>query len=329
MDDLFATVGEFVLRPAVPGDEGEIAAMVHELAEYEKAPEECRATPEMVARHLFGPGAVARALMAEADGMVAGFALWFVSFSTWEARPGIYLEDLYVRPAYRRRGIGTAVLRHLAVECVREGYGRLEWSCLEWNELAKRRYRTLGARPMEEWRTWRVDGEGLGRLAEGRSVGGVASSPGKEEATVEPGGRPTVVVYTDGGCRPNPGRGAWAAIVIEGEEERELVGGEPRTTNNRMELMAALMALESLERPSRVILHTDSQYLRNGITSWIRTWKRNGWRSKTGAVKNVDLWQRLDAAIERHEIVWEWVRGHAGDAYNERVDALCTAWIEG
>lgn len=139
---------------------------------------------------------------------------------------------------------------------------------------------------------------------------------------------PDVVVYTDGGCRPNPGVGAWAAILIHGKTEKELVGGEQETTNNRMEMLAAISAFEALKKPCRVEFHTDSEYLKNGITSWIHSWKKKGWRTKIGPVKNKELWQRLDAAIQRHQITWKWIRGHTGDHYNERCDELCTAEID-
>jgi ribonuclease HI len=136
-----------------------------------------------------------------------------------------------------------------------------------------------------------------------------------------------VTIYTDGGCRPNPGVGAWAVILISGTHTRELVGGEDDTTNNRMEMLAAISALEALKRPCRVFLHTDSEYLKNGITSWIHGWKKKGWRTTTGPVKNVDLWKRLEAAGAQHDLRWEWVRGHADDALNNRCDELCTAEI--
>ncbi|HXZ64031.1 MAG TPA: ribonuclease HI [Streptosporangiaceae bacterium] len=133
-----------------------------------------------------------------------------------------------------------------------------------------------------------------------------------------------VEIYTDGACRGNPGPGGWGVVLSYGEHVKELSGGEAApTTNNRMELMAAIQALESLTRPSRVRLHTDSVYLRNGITSWLAGWKRNNWRTASRQpVKNEDLWRRLDAATTRHEIQWLWVKGHAGDAGNERADAL-------
>lgn len=132
-----------------------------------------------------------------------------------------------------------------------------------------------------------------------------------------------VVIYTDGACSGNPGPGGWAAILSFRGHEREIYGGEPHTTNNRMELLAAISALEALKRPVSVELHTDSQYLRNGITGWIDTWKANGWRtSQKKPVKNADLWQRLDEARQRHSITWRWVRGHAGDERNERADKL-------
>ena len=132
-----------------------------------------------------------------------------------------------------------------------------------------------------------------------------------------------VVVFTDGACSGNPGPGGWGALLSAGGRERELSGGEALTTNNRMELSAAIAALEALTRPCRVELHTDSRYLRDGVTSWIHGWKRNGWRTADKKpVKNEDLWRRLDAAAARHEVAWRWVRGHAGHAMNERADAL-------
>jgi ribonuclease HI len=134
---------------------------------------------------------------------------------------------------------------------------------------------------------------------------------------------PHVTIHTDGACSGNPGPGGWGAILSFGTRERELKGGEQYTTNNRMELMGAIAALEALTRPCKVDLYTDSQYLRGGITGWIKTWKRNGWRtSDRKPVKNVDLWQRLDEALKRHDVQWHWVRGHAGHAMNERADRL-------
>lgn len=134
---------------------------------------------------------------------------------------------------------------------------------------------------------------------------------------------PHVVIYSDGACSGNPGPGGWGAILTFGDHEKELKGGEPMTTNNRMELTAAISAFEALKRPCRVDLHTDSQYLRNGIMGWINTWKRNGWRTADQKpVKNVDLWQRLDAALKPHQVRWHWLRGHAGHNMNERADAL-------
>lgn len=133
-----------------------------------------------------------------------------------------------------------------------------------------------------------------------------------------------VEVYTDGACSGNPGPGGWGAVLRYGEHVREMCGGEPAgTTNNRMELTAAIQALESLTRPATVHIHTDSTYLRNGVTSWVANWKRNGWRTAARQpVKNADLWQRLDAAATPHDVSWFWVRGHAGDPGNERADAL-------
>ncbi len=139
----------------------------------------------------------------------------------------------------------------------------------------------------------------------------------------EAAAKPHVVVYTDGGCAPNPGPGGWGAILISGRHRKELCGGEPDTTNNRMELTAAIAALEALKKHSRVELHTDSQYVHKGIESYIHGWKRNGWKTADKKpVKNVDLWQRLDAARERHEVHWRWVKGHAGHTENERADEL-------
>ncbi len=132
-----------------------------------------------------------------------------------------------------------------------------------------------------------------------------------------------VEIFTDGACLGNPGPGGWAALLRGGGRESELVGGAGHTTNNRMELMAAIAGLEALTRPCSVRLTTDSRYVMDGIRSWLPNWKRNGWRTAARKpVKNVDLWQRLDEASARHEIEWIWVRGHAGHAENERVDAL-------
>jgi ribonuclease HI len=132
-----------------------------------------------------------------------------------------------------------------------------------------------------------------------------------------------VVVHTDGGCHGNPGPGGWAATLKMGSQLRELSGGAPATTNNRMELQAAIEALKSLGEPSEVELHTDSNYLRDGVTKWIFGWKRNGWLTKAREpVKNEDLWRQLDAAVARHKIHWHWVKGHAGHEGNERCDQL-------
>jgi len=132
-----------------------------------------------------------------------------------------------------------------------------------------------------------------------------------------------VAIWTDGACSGNPGPGGWGAILLHDGREKELCGGEAMTTNNRMELLAAISALEALKRPCGIDLHTDSQYLRGGVTGWMKNWKRNGWRTADRKpVKNDDLWRRLDEAATPHEIVWAWVRGHAGDAMNERADAL-------
>ncbi|KRE24019.1 ribonuclease H [Bosea sp. Root483D1] len=136
----------------------------------------------------------------------------------------------------------------------------------------------------------------------------------------------TVEVWTDGACSGNPGPGGWGAILSYKGTDRELSGGEAQTTNNRMELMGAIAALETLTRPCTVALHTDSQYLRQGITSWIHGWKKNGWKTADRKpVKNEELWKRLDAALKQHKIEWKWVKGHAGDEMNERADALARA----
>ncbi len=138
-----------------------------------------------------------------------------------------------------------------------------------------------------------------------------------------------VELFTDGACLGNPGPGGWAALLRYGAHESELVGGAPHTTNNRMELMAAIAGLEALIRPCSVRLTTDSRYVMDGIGSWLPVWKRNGWRTAAKKpVKNIDLWQRLDMAAARHEIEWIWVRGHAGHAENERVDALARQQAE-
>jgi len=132
-----------------------------------------------------------------------------------------------------------------------------------------------------------------------------------------------IVIHTDGACSGNPGPGGWGAILEWGDHKKELKGGEPHTTNNRMELMAAISALETLKRPCAVDLHTDSQYLRDGITKWIHGWKKNGWKTaEKKPVKNVDLWQRLEQALSRHTVRWHWVKGHAGHDLNERADEL-------
>ncbi len=135
--------------------------------------------------------------------------------------------------------------------------------------------------------------------------------------------RAKVVMFTDGACSGNPGPGGWGVILVSGTHSKELTGGEATTTNNRMELMAAISGLEALKKPALVEIHTDSMYLRDGITKWVHGWKRNGWRTADKKpVKNVELWQRLLLAVERHEIDWRWVKGHAGHDENERADEL-------
>lgn len=135
--------------------------------------------------------------------------------------------------------------------------------------------------------------------------------------------RPKIVIHTDGACSGNPGPGGWGAILESGAHRKELKGGEALTTNNRMELMAAIMGLEALKRPCNVRLWTDSVYVKDGVTKWIHGWKRNGWRTADKKpVKNVELWQRLDAALKPHQVRWHWIKGHAGHAENERADQL-------
>ena len=138
-----------------------------------------------------------------------------------------------------------------------------------------------------------------------------------------------VTIYADGGCRGNPGPGGWGVVLQSGEHEKELWGGEAATTNNRMELTAAIRALEALRRPATVQLHSYSQYLQKGITEWIRNWQRNGWRTADRQpVKNADLWQRLAELAGQHQVTWCWVRGHAGNAGNERADALANRGMD-
>jgi ribonuclease HI len=142
-------------------------------------------------------------------------------------------------------------------------------------------------------------------------------------------GRPEVELFTDGACSGNPGPGGWGAILRMGDKERELSGGDPATTNNKMELMAAISGLEVLKRPCVVRLHTDSRYVMDGVTKWIHGWKKNGWRTADKKpVKNVELWQRLDDAAARHRVHWSWVKGHSGHVENERADQLARGEID-
>ena len=137
-----------------------------------------------------------------------------------------------------------------------------------------------------------------------------------------------ITIHTDGGCHGNPGPGGWAALLTYGERSRTVSGGTPATTNNRMELQAAIEALNSLKEPCAVTIYTDSTYVKNGITSWLAGWKRNGWRTKSKQpVKNADLWRALDTATARHQMEWKWLKGHAGHAGNERCDELANAEI--
>ena len=139
----------------------------------------------------------------------------------------------------------------------------------------------------------------------------------------------SVEIYTDGACRGNPGPGGWGALLVSGAHRREMHGGEPDTTNNRMELMAAIEALNALKRPSSVVLHTDSKYVMHGITEWMPNWKRRGWKTANRKpVKNQDLWIALDAALARHDVKWKWVKGHSGHDGNERADELANLGID-
>jgi ribonuclease HI len=145
----------------------------------------------------------------------------------------------------------------------------------------------------------------------------------------ESAGVGVVEIFTDGACSGNPGPGGWGAVLRYGAHEREIMGAESPTTNNRMEMMAAIAALEALKRPSKVHIHTDSQYLRDGITRFIHAWKARGWKTADKKpVKNIDLWQRLEAAMKPHQVEWFWVKGHSGHVENERADALARAEID-
>ena len=145
---------------------------------------------------------------------------------------------------------------------------------------------------------------------------------------MEPG-LPQVTIHTDGGCLGNPGVGGWAAVLESCKHRKEISGGEPATTNNRMELRAAIEALNLLKKPCAVALHTDSQYVRNGITKWLFGWKKNGWKTASKEpVKNADLWRALDAAASQHQVKWHWVKGHAGHELNERADGLARQGLQ-
>ncbi|MEM6556744.1 MAG: ribonuclease HI [Pseudomonadota bacterium] len=142
-------------------------------------------------------------------------------------------------------------------------------------------------------------------------------------------GKPDIQIWTDGACSGNPGPGGWGALLIAGKRRKEIYGGEPDTTNNRMELMAAIEALNTLKKASYVTLHTDSTYVKDGLTKWIHGWKKNGWKTAAKKpVKNKDLWQALEKACARHEIKWVWVKGHAGDEGNEKADELARRGAE-
>jgi ribonuclease HI len=138
----------------------------------------------------------------------------------------------------------------------------------------------------------------------------------------------TIHIYSDGACKGNPGLGGWGALLVAGDHRKEIFGGEPATTNNRMEMLAVIRALETLKRPSTVAVHTDSQYVQKGISEWLPGWKRRNWRTSAGQpVKNQDLWQQLDTLAQQHRIEWHWVRGHNGHPENERADALANLGV--
>lgn len=158
------------IRLAIPGDEADIVAMIHELAAFERAPEQCTVTESQIAAALFGTDAVASCFLAEVDGDIAAMALWFRNFSTWDGVAGIHLEDLYVRDRFRRRGLARTLLATLAAECVDKKYSRLSWAVLDWNTDAIALYESVGARPQTEWITYRVSGPELSALAESRDV---------------------------------------------------------------------------------------------------------------------------------------------------------------
>jgi GNAT superfamily N-acetyltransferase len=159
-------VSDIEIRPVRESDLAAVVGLVHELAEFERAPLECQLSQRQLRVALFGPDPALFGHVAEVEGAVAGCALWFLNFSTWRGSHGIYLEDLYVQPAYRGRGIGRGLLATLAAESCRRGFSRLEWSVLDWNVVAQRFYRNLGAKPLEEWTTWRLTGDALGALAQ-------------------------------------------------------------------------------------------------------------------------------------------------------------------
>ncbi len=157
----------------------------------------------------------------------------------------------------------------------------------------------------------------------------MTQKPHKGQSATDAAVVDTVQIYTDGACKGNPGPGGWGALLAFGDNERELFGGEPETTNNRMELTAVIEALGALKRRCRVELYTDSQYVMNGIQEWLPNWKRRGWKTSANKpVKNVDLWERLDAAVNAHAVHWHWVRGHDGHVGNERADALANQGVD-
>jgi len=334
---------DYSIRFAKPTDVPMIVKMIFELAVYEKAEDQCFATEDKIHEQLFGPKPNAECIVAVVNDKAVGMALYFHNFSTWEAAPGIYLEDLYVRTTYRKHGIGMALIECLASIAEDRGCIRFEWSVLDWNKPARDFYESFGSKAQTEWITYRTEGDPLKKLAQnGKKL--LQESKAKADAKLKEqllnqnqdngdlldANGDVITIYTDGGSDPNPGVGAWAYVLSFGDVVYKQSNGELGTTNNRMELSATIQALKSLAPNQKVMLVTDSQYVKNGITTWIKNWKKNNWRrgkSKTEPVKNVDLWLQLDHLVSIHKVTWDWVKGHSGNDLNEECDELCTEKI--